>query len=141
MDTDVVGLPVAEPTWPAETKSCCSQSSVTVYLTPQQLKMAQWGLIPGFWEHTLYYEAARALTEQRFSQLKSPHVARLDSLTSGPRRTPMIKIGVALAAAAVNIRAQQNHDLNKKRKEAIDIRLRQVAIELGHPPTQMPPRT
>jgi hypothetical protein len=103
--------------------------------------MAQWDLIPGSWEHTLYFEAARSLTEQRFSQLKSRHVASLDSLTTGPRRTPMIKIAIALAAVTVNIRAQQNHDPNARRTEAIDMRLRQLAADLGHPPTPMPRRS
>jgi hypothetical protein len=136
MHTDVLGLPMAEPDWPADAMACCSNSSITVYLTEAQLKMAQWDLIPGSWEHTLYFEAARALTEQRFSQLKSRHVAGLDSLTTGPRRTPMIKIAITL-----NIRAQQNHDSKKQRTEAIDIRLRQLAADLGHPPTPMPRRS
>lgn len=141
MHTDVLGLPMAEPDWPADAMACCSNSSITVYLTEAQLKMAQWDLIPGSWEHTLYFEAARALTEQRFSQLKSRHVAGLDSLSTGPRRTPMIKIAVALAAVTVNIRAQQNHSPKTRRTEAIDIRLRQLAADLGHPPTPMPRRS
>lgn len=141
LQTDIVGLPMAEPDWPAEAFACCCNSSVTVYLTDAQLKMAQWELIPGSWEHTLYFEAARSLTEQRFSQLKSRHVAGLDSLTTGPRRTPMIKIAIALAAATVNIRAQQNHDPTARRTEAIDIRLRQLAADLGRAPTPMPRRS
>ncbi|MCV7224653.1 hypothetical protein [Mycolicibacterium komossense] len=141
MHTEVLGLPMAEPDWPADAMACCSDSSTTVYLTEGQLKMAQWDLIPGSWEHTLYFEAARSLTEQRFSQLKSRHVAGLDSLTTGPRRTPMIKIAIALAAATVNIRAQQNHDPTRRRTEAIDIRVRHLAADLGHPPTPMPRRS
>jgi hypothetical protein len=69
MHTEVLGLPMAEPDWPAEAMACCSNSSTTVYLTEGELRMAHWDLIPGSWEHTLYFEAARALTEQRFSQL------------------------------------------------------------------------
>jgi hypothetical protein len=141
MHTEILGLPLAEPDWPAESMACCSNSSITVYLTDRQLKMAQWDLIPGSWEHALYFEAARALTEQRFSQLKSRHVAGLDSLATGPRRTPMIKIAIALAAVTVNIRAQQNHDPKALRTEAIDIRLRQLAADLGHSPTPMPRRS
>lgn len=141
MHTDVLGLPMAQPDWPADAMACCSNSSITVYLTDAQLKMAQWDLIPGSWEHTLYFEAARALTEQRFSQLKSRHVAGLDSLTTGPRRTPMIKIAIAMAAVTVNIRARQNHNPKRHRTEAIDIRLRQLATDLGHPPTPMPRRS
>ena len=53
----------------------------------------------------------------------------------------MIKIAIALAAATVNIRAQQNHDPKTRRTEAIDIRLRQLAADLGHPPTPMPRRS
>ena len=53
--------PMAEPDWPAGAFACCCNSSVTVYLTDAQLKMAQWELIPGSWEHTLYFEAARSL--------------------------------------------------------------------------------
>lgn len=141
MHTSTLGLPMAEPDWPAEAMACCSNSSITVYLTEAQLKMAQWDLVPGSWEHTLYFEGARALTEQRFSQLKSRHVAGLDSLATGPRRTPMIKIAIALAAVTVNIRAQQNHDPHTQRREAIDVRLRQLAADLGHPPTPMPRRS
>ncbi|RFZ34005.1 hypothetical protein DAVIS_04834 [Mycobacterium marinum] len=141
MHTSTLGLPLAEPDWPADAMACCNHSSITVYLTDTQLKMAQWELIPGSWEHTLYFEAARALTEQRFSQLKSRHVAGLDSLNTGPRRTPMIKIAVALAAVTVNIRAQQNHEPKRHRREAVDIRLRQLAAGLGRPPTLMPRRS
>lgn len=141
MNTDVLGLPEAKPDWPAEAKACCHNSSISVYLTDRQLQLAQWDLVPGSTEHTLYYEAARALTEQRFSQLKSRHVAGLQDLTTGPRRTPMTKIAVALAAAAVNIIAQQNHDPTKVREESIDIRLRQLAKDLGQPPARMPRRS
>ena len=67
--SEVLGLPMAEPDWPAEAMACCSNSSTTVYLTDGQRRMAQWDLIPGSWERTVYFEAARALTEQRFGQL------------------------------------------------------------------------
>lgn len=141
MHTETPGLPMAEPDWPAEAMACCCNSSVTVYFTPDQLRMAQGDLIPGSWEHTLYYEAARALTEQRFNLLKTRHVGGLASMKTGPRRTPMIKILIALAAVTVNIGAQQNHDPKATRSEAIDIRLRQLAEDLGYPPTPMPSRS
>lgn len=141
LDTDRIGLPLAEPEWTADAMACCAKSSVTVSLTDDQLRMAQWDLVPGSWEHTLYYEAARSLTEQRFSQLKSRHVAGLDKLTTGPRRTPMIKIAVALAAATVNIRAQQNHRPGVARTESIDVRTRQLGTHLGYPPARIPPRS
>jgi hypothetical protein len=141
LDTDNIGLPLAEPEWTADAMACCAKSSVTVSLTEDQLRMAQWDLVPGSWEHTLYYEAARSLTEQRFSQLKSRHVAGLDKLTTGPRRTPMIKIAVALAAATVNIRAQQGHRPGAARTESIDVRTRQLSTHLGYPPARIPPRS
>lgn len=134
-------LPEAQPDWAAETLACCAKSSVTVTLTPDQLRLAQWDLIPGSWEHTLYYEAARALTEQRFSQLKSPFVAGLANLITGPRRTPMIKIAIALAAATVNIHSQRHHDPKASRTESIDIHWRQLAKDLGHAPVRMPRRS
>lgn len=134
-------LPQAEPAWSAETLACCSNSSVTVTLTPDQLRLAQWELIPGSWEHTLYYEAARALTEQRFSQLKSPFVAGLADLKTGPRRTPMIKIAIALAAATANIHTQQHHDPKTSRVESIDVHWRRLTQDLGRPPVRMPRRS
>lgn len=134
-------LPQAEPDWSAESLACCSKSSVTVTLTPDQLRLAQWDFIPGSWEHALYYEAARALTEQRFSQLKSPFVAGLANLVTGPRRTPMIKIAIALAAATVNIHTQRHHDPKAKRAESIDIHWRRLAKDLGHSPVRMPRRS
>ena len=69
------------------------------------------------------------------------HVAGLDKLTTGPRRTPMIKIAVALAAATVNIRAQQNHRPGAVRAESIDVRTRQLGNHLGYPPARIPPRS
>ena len=105
--TDVVGLP-ARRTRLARRRyfACCCNSSVTVYLTDAQLKMAQWELIPGSWEHTLYFEAARSLhrTTLQSAQIQIRCRAGLP-LTTGPRRTPMIKIAIALAAATVNIQS------------------------------------
>jgi hypothetical protein len=138
---DGAGIPLAEPEWPAEAMACCSKSSITLNLTHDQLRMAQWDLVPGSWEHSLYFEAARALTEQRFNLVKSRQVAGLDQLTTGPRRTPMIKLAIALAAVVVNIRAQQNHDPKVSRVESIDIKIRRLTRDLGHPPTFIPPRS
>ena len=135
------GVPLATPTWDAHELACCAKSSVTVTLTADQLRLAQWELVPGSWEHTLYYEAARALTEQRFSQIKSRNVAGLADLKTGPRRTPMLKIAIALAAAAVNIQAQQHHNPKASRVESLDIRMRQLHDDLGHPPARIPPRS
>ncbi|PQP51741.1 hypothetical protein [Mycolicibacterium austroafricanum] len=142
LNADTVGIPLAQPDWAAHDLACCAKSSTTVTLTADQLRLAQWDLVPGSWEHTLYFEAARALTEQRFSQLKSKYVAGLDELTTGPRRTPMIKIAIALAAVTANIRAQQDHHrCAARRQESIDIRMRQLTADLGHPPARIPPRS
>lgn len=142
LNADTVGIPLAQPDWAAHDLACCAKSSTTVTLTADQLRLAQWDLVPGSWEHTLYFEATRALTEQRFSQLKSKYVAGLDELTTGPRRTPMIKIAIALAAVTANIRAQQDHHrCAARRQESIDIRMRQLTADLGHPPARIPPRS
>jgi hypothetical protein len=141
LNTEATGLPLAQPDWSAQDLACCAKSSVTVTLTGDQLRLAQWDLVPGSWEHTLYFEAGRALTEQRFSQLKSKYVAGLDELTTGPRRTPMIKIAIALAAVTANIHAQQHHDPKTRRVESIDVRMRQLTKDLGYPPARIPPRS
>lgn len=141
MTIDRPGLPTAEPNPGTGELACCSNLSTSVYLTKAQLRMAQWDLIPGSWEHTLYFEAARSLTEQRFSQLKSRYVGALADLKTGPRRTPMLKLAVALAAVTVNIAAQQSHDPRAARTESIDIRWRQLARQLGREPVRIPPRS
>lgn len=136
-----IGVPLAEPTWQAHERGCCAKSSVMVTLTPDQFKRAQWDLVPGSWEHSVYFEAARALTEQRFSHLKSAHVTGLRQLTYGPRRDPMIKLILAMAVVASNRESQSNFDPAKARVESIDIRIRQLATDLGHEPARTPPRT
>ena len=68
------GVPLAQPTWQADERVCCRQSTMRLALTDRQFEKAQWRLVPGSWEHMLAFESARALTEQRFSLLKSaPH--------------------------------------------------------------------
>lgn len=134
-------VPLLEPDHEASTYQCCSKSSVTVTLTPEQLKLAQWGAPPGSWEHTLHFEAARALTEQRFSLLKSRSVTGIEHLKLGPRREPMIKIILALAVAAANLQAQDAYDRRAPHVESIATRLRYLEEDLGHPPTRTPPRT
>jgi hypothetical protein len=138
-----IGVPLAEPTWQAHERGCCARSSVMVTLTPDQFKRAQWDLVPGSWEHAVYFEAARALTEQRFSHLKSAHVTGLRQLTYGPRRDPMIKLILAMAVVASNRESQSNFDPAQIREESIDIRMRQLATDLGHEPARTPhePRT
>ncbi|MFD9826414.1 hypothetical protein ACFWXB_02965 [Tsukamurella tyrosinosolvens] len=134
-------VPTLEPTWTSEQYSCCGRPTVTVGLSPDQLRTAQFGLTPGSWEHMVYFEAARALTEQRFSILKSKSVTGLSDLTSGPRRQPMIAITLALAVVVANLSAQRTHAERRPRDESISRRMRQLAADLGYPPTRTPPRT
>lgn len=136
-----VGTPMANPTWTAQERQCCAQSSITLTLTRPQLQKAQWGLVGASWEHTLYHEAGRALTEQRFSLLKSPHITGIANMAWGPRREPMVKILIALAIAATNHQIQKTHNARGRREESIDIRWRQLQSHLGHEPTRTPPRT
>lgn len=135
------GTPLASPTWQAHERQCCAQSTLTLNLSPPQMQKAQWGPVPGSWEHALYLEAARSLTEQRFSLLKSPHVTGITEMTWGPRREPMVKILFALAIAATNHQIQKTHNARRVRGESIDIRWRQLHEHLGHEPARTPPRT
>lgn len=96
------------------------------------------GSSPGLGEHTLNFEAARAPTEQRFSQLKPKYVAGLDELTAGPWRTPMNKIAIALVVVTTNIRAQQGDHRSSLRPESNDIRMRQL-LRGPRPPTGADP--
>lgn len=136
-----IGVPTAEPNWKAHERRCCQRASVTVTLTKRQLEMAQWNLVPGSWEHTLYFESCRSLTERRFSLLKSPHITGIEHLKYGPRREPMIKIILAMAVAATNLQIQDSFDRTTLRTESRDIRLRQLTKDLGREPTRTPPRT
>ncbi|MCV7316657.1 hypothetical protein H7J77_14050 [Mycolicibacillus parakoreensis] len=136
------GTPLVTPTWTAEERACCTNSFTTVTFTDRQLKKAQFGRYPGAsWEHMIYFEAARAATEQRFSLLKSPHIARMVEMRWGPRREPMVKILLALAVAATNHQIQKSHNPTKRRAESTDIRWRQLAHHLGRDPVRTPPRT
>ncbi|MBB2769888.1 UNVERIFIED_ORG: hypothetical protein GGE11_000783 [Mycolicibacterium obuense] len=135
------GAPTAAPTWQASDRQCCAQSIVTVTLTPRQLKKAQWGPVGASWEHILYFEAARARTEQTFSILKSAHVTKLVDLKWGPRREPMVKLLMALAVASTNHRIQKTYRSRQAREESIDVRRRQLRDHLGHEPAKTPPLT
>lgn len=142
LDAAPVDAPLVEPTWPATQYSCCEKSSTTVTLTDEQFKRAQFGLVPGSWEHATYYEAARALTEQRFSILKSQHVTGYQDLTWAPRREPMLKLIIALSVATANWSVQRSYaNRTALSVESIDVRMRQLARDLGRDPTKTPPRT
>jgi hypothetical protein len=135
------GTPTAEPTWAAAERSCCANSITTVSLTDDQFRLAQWDLVPGSWEHTTYFEAARALTEQRFAHLKSSSVTGIRDLLDGARREPMLKLILATAVAVANHRTQQAHHRHRQKTESIEMRLAQIAAGLGFDPVRTPPRT
>ena len=110
-------------------------------MSARQWQRAQWGMVPGSWEHTLYFEAARAATEQRFSIMKSQHVTGIEHLKWSPRRQPMICLMVGLWLAATNLAIQEAHDQRPTRPASVKRRLRQVETDLGRPLTRIPPRT
>lgn len=141
LEAGPVAVPLVQPTWEAHEKACCSQKTVTITLTPDQFKRQQWGWVPGSWEHTLYFEANRASTEQRFSQLKSRHVTGLSDVRTGPRREPALYLFLALAVAATNERAQRAHRTRGKHTESIARAWRRLTADLGHEPFRTPPST
>ncbi len=136
-----LGVPTVQPTWTAERYRCCSQSQVTVTLSKDQWRMAQWGLVPGSWEHALYFEAARAATEQRFSIMKSQHVTGIEHMKWSPRREPMLCLLIGLWVAATNVAIQDVYDRRPPRPSSIKKRMKQLEADLGRPPTRIPPRT
>lgn len=141
MDAAGFGVPLAEPTWQADERICCRQSTMRLVLTERQLNRAQWRIVPGSWEHMLIFESGRAMTEQRFSLLKSPHITSLSDMKWGARREPIIKLLLALAVAATNHQIQKTHAARPVRTESVDIRWRQLTGHLGHEPTRTPPLT
>lgn len=141
MGTTDLGIPTVTPTWPADRYRCCSQSQVTVTFSTDQWRMAQWGLVPGSWEHAVCFEAARAVTEQRFSIMKSQHITGLEHLKWAPRREPMLCLLIGLWVAATNLAIQDSHDRKPEKPSSVKHRLRQLEADLGRPPTRIPPRT
>ncbi|MDY3128394.1 MAG: hypothetical protein SOW59_09800 [Corynebacterium sp.] len=107
----------------------------------EQWKLAQWGLVPGSWEHQLYYEAARCLTEQRFSIMKSINLAGFEQIKWGPRREPMLVVLIALWVAATNLAIQEVHYSRSVPQGQIVKHLRDLEKDLGRAPTMTPPRT
>ncbi|GLE59458.1 hypothetical protein NJBCHELONAE_47710 [Mycobacteroides chelonae] len=66
MQSAAFGVPLATPTWQADERTCCRQSTPRVTPTQPQLQKATWGgPVVTTWEHALYFEAARSATEQR----------------------------------------------------------------------------
>lgn len=121
---------------------CCTKTQVTVAYSDDQLRMMQPGLVPGSWEHTLYYEAARSLTEQRFSIMKSHHCTGASDLTWAPRREPMIALIVALQVVEANRVIQHRwHSRPAGYTGSTVQRMIQLRADLGHEPMVTPPRT
>lgn len=135
------GAPTVAPSWDATRYRCCSSSSITQTYTPEQWKRAQWGLVPGSWEHTAYYESARAITEQRFSIMKSHYVTGMDNLRRGVRREPMLYITIALWIAATNRAIQDSYARRLPSEDSMKKRLRMIEEDLGRTPVKAPPRT
>lgn len=133
--------PEISPSWTADHYKCCAKSSITHTFTPDQWKRAQWGLVPGSWEHATYYEAARAITEQRFSIMKSPHVTGMDSFKRGVRREPMLYITLALWVASTNLAIQESFERKTASQDSMTRRLRMVREDTGRALAKVPPRT
>lgn len=136
-----LGIPTVTPTWAAERYRCCSQSQVTVTMSAPQWQRAQWGYVPGSWEHALYFEAARAATEQRFSIMKSQHVTGLEHMKWSPRREPLLCLLIGLWVAATNLAIQDAYDQRPSKPSSVKRRMRQLEADLGRPPKRIPPRT
>ena len=136
------GAPTVEPPAGADRFQCCRNSQVTVTFSEEQIRMMQPGLVPGSWEHALYYEAARSLTEQRFSIMKSEHCTGFESLKWAPRRQPMISIILALQVAETNRVIQRRWNSRRKGYTGSTARRwEQLRADLGHAPMLTPPRT
>lgn len=135
-------VPALDPPWSAGRYRCCSQSQLTVPMSPEQFKRAQWGLVPGSWEHAIYYEAARAATEQRFSIMKSQHITGVQDLGWAPKREPLVVVLIGLWVAATNLAIQESHGQGRLRPEpSMDRQFWVLAQDLGHEPTRIPTRT
>lgn len=135
------GTPLVQPDWTADRYRCCSQSLMTMTYSRKQWQLAQWGLVPGSWEHALYFEAARAATEQQFSRLKSRHESGIEHLKWSPRREPMIIMIIGLWIAATNLSIQNSFYARKEKPASIRARIKRMEQALGRPLTKTPPRT
>lgn len=122
---------------------CCNQRSVTITLTDDQRKRQQLSqFAPGSNDHAIYFEAARALTEQRFSLIKSRTMVGLVHLKYGARREPFVKLVLAMAFAVVNVREIERFEAsNRNRPESIAAKWRRLERDIGQSPIRMPNRT
>jgi hypothetical protein len=142
MDNPDPSVPTLDPPWPEGRYRCCGQSQLTLVLSPEQKKRAQWGLIPGSWEHDNVHGAVRALTEQRFSVMKNQHITGVQDLTWAPRREPLLCVVIALWVAATSMAIQDAHNRGGVKPEPSTRRnWKRLTRKLGHEPTRIPPRT
>ncbi|OBA31034.1 hypothetical protein A5766_14405 [Gordonia sp. 852002-51296_SCH5728562-b] len=116
---------------------------MTVTLTEKQVRLHQHSqFIPLSWEHAIYYEAARSLTEQRFNIVKSRAVAGLDNLKIGPRREALVRIIIAMAFAVANLREiQRFRERGPADGESIERQWARLRRDLSREPARTPPRT
>ncbi|AWB80969.1 hypothetical protein C3B44_00230 [Corynebacterium yudongzhengii] len=133
--------PEVHPEWEASRFRCCLQTTMKHVYSEEQWKLAAWAMVPGSWEHAIYYEAARSLTEQRFAIMKSQYVTSLQDLTWSARREPLLCLTIGLWVAATNIAIQGAHARNPRRPNSMDLRFRQLESYLGRSPMKTPPRT
>lgn len=133
--------PRLSPSWEASRYTCCSKSQVKITFSEDQVRMAQWGLPAGSWEHALLYEAARSLTEQRFSISKSHHTSGFNDLSWSPRREPMIKLIIALQFMEANRVIQRAWERRDGRVDSWHRRWKQLRDDVGSEPMRIPART
>ncbi|WP_132992695.1 hypothetical protein [Gordonia zhaorongruii] len=140
---DRIDLPLVEPPEGTPDYPCCTQPTVTVTLSSDQARMQQHSQFsPGSFDHAVHYEAARSLTERRFSVLKTRPSAGLGDLRYGVRREPFIKLVIAVAIAAVNIaEIERFEDGNKDRPESTRVKWRRLHQDLGRTVVRMPNRS
>ena len=137
MGTDL-GIPTANPTWPAERFQCC-HSEVTVTMTDRQVTSLQLGPPPGSFEHQAVLETYRARTESRFAHLKHPSVSGLKRMSVGPRRDPLMLLQIGTAVAISNLRLQR--EFRPDKRDVIRIYLAKVDRILGRRATRKPHRS
>lgn len=138
LDLPLVDPPASEPIY-----KCCTQPTVTVTLTADQQRMQQLShYAPGSFDHAIYCEAARALTEQRFSLVKRRSVGGLQDLKYGARREPLIKLIFGMAFAVVNVtEITRFESVDRRKTESVRANWNRLDRDLGKPAIRMPNRT